>query len=341
MEKRFVEWIQGHNTSRSKPGVFSVQDAMKANSILEGIYQKKGRLVDGWNLYVVSNLGPIFGGQYQTTQQSMLFASVGSLDYQVALLSHELGHSLSLPHASEDLTDNLMLKDGPLYPEVCNRMTEKQIDAARNQAALGRPFSVEDRVRRSFTRRDLNRDGVLSRDEFSMSADENGDGVVELFEFEKNQPRRVPKTFLEIDKNRDGFAMEEEIPIFLLRAADANGDRKLDAGEFEQFLKRRTITRPQVQDAAQAEKLLGQRLLGIGMKPTGGKGDGVIVTRTLKGSRGAAAGIKVGDRILKIDGKATDSIPMFRAAVREGGKKQVVEVQRDGEALEFTIEFDR
>ena len=341
MEKPFVEWVQGFREKNAKPGVFSVRDAMEAKSILEGIYQKDGRLDDGWDLYVVSNLGPMYGGQYQATEQSVLFASVGSFDYQVALLSHEFGHSLSLPHARKDLVDNLMLRDGPLYPDDCTQLTKEQIEAARKQAALGRPFSVEDNIRTAFAKRDLNRDGVLTKVEFPMRADENGDGVIELLEFKKNWPRKRLKSFAEIDQNKDGFATSDELSSRVLRMADKNGDEKVDAAEFEHFLDQGTIERPLVEDAVQAEKLLGQRVLGIGMKPVGGEGKGVIVTRTLRGSKGLAAGIKVGDHILKIDGKPTDSIPMFRAAVREGGKKQLIELERDGNALELTVEFDR
>ena len=234
-----------------------------------------------------------------------------------------------------------MLEGGPLKPDVCIRLTPEQITAARKQASLGTPFGVEQRIQAMFIARDKNQDGVLTPNErgFLWRLDANGDGRVELIEFQRAKSRQ---TFSDFDKNQDGLITRDEASAFLLLTADTNKDGRVDADGFRQRgVGKQTIRRPLVDDAKQAETVLGQRVLGLGMKSAGDEGDGLVVTRTLRGSKGQAAGIKVGDRVMRIDDKPTDTIDQLRKAVREGGKQQKVVVVQSGNEIELTIEFDK
>ena len=219
-------------------------------------------------------------------------------------------------------------------------------------------------IAKAFLTNDEDGDGRVTREEAESVVanaydefDQNSDGVVGSTEFKNvalrfvrelangrsalSQSARISQLFSRNDDNGDGKITREEARTFVADAFgefDRDGDGGVSSEEFADTVRSR---QSQFRDAGQAEKLLGQRLLGIAMKPAGGTGDGLTVTNTLKGSRAVAAGIKVGDRILKIDGKSTDSIPMVRAAVRNGGKKLSVELERDGETLDIVVEFEQ
>ena len=66
---------------------------------------------------------------------------------------------------------------------------------------------------------------------------------------------------------------------------------------------------------------------------------GVTVTEVRAGSPAAAAGLKVGDRLLELDGTWTESVEdTFRAAgAVPAGQKAKMKIQRGDEALSITI----
>lgn len=70
--------------------------------------------------------------------------------------------------------------------------------------------------------------------------------------------------------------------------------------------------------------------------------DGVNVTEVLAGSPAAKAGLQVGDRLLTLDGRWTDSVPdCYEAAgyVRPGNEARLV-VQREGKEMALTVMVD-
>lgn len=92
----------------------------------------------------------------------------------------------------------------------------------------------------------------------------------------------------------------------------------------------------------------GPRKLGIRYQPISGQlakyfrlaeDEGVLVVSVDEDGPAAKAGIKAGDVILKIDGKAVRDEEDVRRSVRalESGKEATVSVQRDGKSLELKI----
>jgi carboxypeptidase Q len=78
-----------------------------------------------------------------------------------------------------------------------------------------------------------------------------------------------------------------------------------------------------------------RRRLGINPNP-----DDLSVLEVTPDSAAAKAGMKVGDRILKIDGKAiTDAFEMSDS-LRAGAPKKVITVLRDGKNLDLTVTWD-
>lgn len=99
----------------------------------------------GWDVYLVRDFGNAgFAGVY-FSGTGMLFAKLADTNDVVDLanfgtrvLSHELGHSLSLPHVPCPQAGNLMAPGCP--GEVRTRLTGSQVIAAREQARRGQPF---------------------------------------------------------------------------------------------------------------------------------------------------------------------------------------------------------
>lgn len=103
------------------------------------------REATGWDAYLVrdfANAG--FAGVY-FTGAGMLFAKLADengvidlADFGTRVLSHELGHSLSLSHVACPPEGNLMAPGCP--GEVRTRLNSAQVSAARAQALRGQPF---------------------------------------------------------------------------------------------------------------------------------------------------------------------------------------------------------
>jgi carboxypeptidase Q len=68
--------------------------------------------------------------------------------------------------------------------------------------------------------------------------------------------------------------------------------------------------------------------------------DGITVTRINDNTPFSKAGLKEGDRILKIDGRAVAEFNAIRTALREGGKKFKVVIQRAGAEMTLEVQFE-
>jgi membrane-associated protease RseP (regulator of RpoE activity) len=87
-----------------------------------------------------------------------------------------------------------------------------------------------------------------------------------------------------------------------------------------------------------AEELRPQGYLGIELKPAAGAG-GVAVVAVLAGSPAAAAGLKPGDELRELDGRAVkDLADVHRAAARlEPGQEVEVKIRRGEETRDITL----
>ncbi len=77
----------------------------------------------------------------------------------------------------------------------------------------------------------------------------------------------------------------------------------------------------------------GRRMLGVAL------GEGLVIEEVVADGLAAKAGIKAGDKLVKIDGKEVKEPEDLREALGGGGGKKVVTVERDGKAVEVTIEW--
>ena len=99
-----------------------------------------------WDLFLIRDLGGFAGGIYLINIPAALGAELdpsGQRDVTGSIpriIAHELGHSLSLPHAPCTPDGNLMAPG--CASGVRTRLDEFQIAAARQQAALGVPFGL-------------------------------------------------------------------------------------------------------------------------------------------------------------------------------------------------------
>jgi S1-C subfamily serine protease len=78
----------------------------------------------------------------------------------------------------------------------------------------------------------------------------------------------------------------------------------------------------------------GQRLLGVNLG-----NDDLLVSGVADDSLAEKAGIKPGDRIVRMGDKKVANQDELRAAMRGGPVKTTVTVQRDGKELSFDILF--
>lgn len=103
------------------------------------------RASDGWDVFFIRNLGGMAAGMYLPTitavvQGELNPSGVRDIDKDlVRILSHELGHALSLPHVCCPRDGNLMSPNCMAgNPE---RLARQQIAQARRQAQSGYPWS--------------------------------------------------------------------------------------------------------------------------------------------------------------------------------------------------------
>ncbi len=122
---------------------FNGETAVDGQVLLEAI--GGDRQATGWDAYLVRDfMNAGFAGVY-FAGAGLLFAKLADengvidlADFGTRVLSHELGHSLSLSHVACPPEGNLMAPGCP--GEVRTRLNSAQVSAARAQALRGQPF---------------------------------------------------------------------------------------------------------------------------------------------------------------------------------------------------------
>ena len=88
------------------------------------------------------------------------------------------------------------------------------------------------------------------------------------------------------------------------------------------------------------ESASGQRGYGIGMLPPQSGASSIRVVQVIDGGVAQRCGVRAGDRIVSIDGKAVSELEQgeLRGLMRQS--PLVLEIERDGEQLEFELSLD-
>ena len=105
---------------------------------------RKQLLKDGFNVVIAEDYERSIGGVFLPNEDGLVFyAKKGPKGIQTpAVLAHELGHSLGLPHTIFEKNNNLMMGSGEgRVPTLTKPITASQIMIARLYAMNGKPFS--------------------------------------------------------------------------------------------------------------------------------------------------------------------------------------------------------
>ena len=101
-------------------------------------------LPSGFNVFIAEDYEKSMGGVFIPQEKGIVFyAKRGPKgDQTPAVLAHELGHALGLPHTIFEKNNNLMMGSGPeRVPTPTKPITASQIKIARAVAETGKPFS--------------------------------------------------------------------------------------------------------------------------------------------------------------------------------------------------------
>ena len=205
-----IHWsLESVQELRVEPNVaHEYQESLKTNprranmKVLIDSFPNDQRLSKGFNVFIVESMGKGAGGVFRPKPYGdVIYAHQSPRGFAVpAILAHELGHALSLPHTVFEKNNNLMMGSAPgRKPTRVKPLTASQIHLARIQAKQGKPFSPKfykspSPKKTLFAKLDVNSDGTLT-------AAENGEAHQGFVRNLLRQASRAPHESL----NKDEF----------------------------------------------------------------------------------------------------------------------------------------
>jgi Ca2+-binding EF-hand superfamily protein len=170
-------------------------------------YRQEDLLNPGFNVFIVESLGKGLGGVFRPVPfGDVIYARVSPRGMPVpAILAHELGHSLGLPHTVFEKNNNLMMGSSPgRVPARVKPLTASQIKLARAQAATGKPFKPTRRT------------APAAPDKLFALLDVDGDGKMTVAENQEPHRAFVQDTLRKASRAPDQSLSRDEYDLMKL-----------------------------------------------------------------------------------------------------------------------------